>query len=81
MTRGIAGQRTPGDGNVHILVRDGLNQVFLGVDFSEISEDAVADEIADDTAAEQRMDRRQAVIALAQNMNADSDASQTRIVE
>ena len=77
----IPGERSPRNRDVYFPIRYRLDEIRGRIFLIEIAEDAEADEIANDTSAGECMNRRKTVVLLTENVNADPQRAEARIVE
>ena len=81
ITRKISGDRSPGDGQIHIAARDCLDQPGGGIGFLQSAEDVVADQVSNDSARDEGMDRRQLAVVITEHIYANPKRAQPGIVQ
>lgn len=77
--REIAGQRTPGCGDIDVAVLDRLDQARRRIDLTIVAIDRVAADIVDDALFAERLRGRRIVAVIADQMHADHKLMQARI--
>ena len=77
----VAGERSPGDGDVDLACRDRLDDARRRVGNRVVAIDGIAAQLAYDAAMAKRMDRRRVGAVVADELDADPQIAQPRVVE